>query len=222
MITHLREIKAGVLALLIILGLCVHGTRAHAAERETLVVAGGCFWCVESDFEQVRGVIAAESGFTGGSVENPSYKQVSAGGTGHYEAVQITFDPAQITRAQLLQLFLRSVDPTDAGGQFCDRGESYRTAIFVSDPAEKRIAENAIADAQAALGQQIVTPVLNAQRFYPADAYHQDYYKSSEIVLTRFGARTKASAYKLYRDACGRDARVKELWGKDAPFAGHS
>ncbi|MGR3700069.1 MAG: peptide-methionine (S)-S-oxide reductase MsrA [Roseovarius sp.] len=222
MITHLREIKAGVLALLIILGLCVHGTRAHAAERETLVVAGGCFWCVESDFEQVRGVIAAESGFTGGSVENPSYKQVSAGGTGHYEAVQITFDPAQITRAQLLELFLRSVDPTDAGGQFCDRGESYRTAIFVSDPAEKRIAENAIADAQAALGQQIVTPVLNAQRFYPADAYHQDYYKSSEIVLTRFGARTKASAYKLYRDACGRDARVKELWGKDAPFAGHS
>ncbi|MGR3548809.1 MAG: peptide-methionine (S)-S-oxide reductase MsrA [Roseovarius sp.] len=222
MITHLREIKAGVLALLIILGLCVHGTRAHAAERETLVVAGGCFWCVESDFEQVRGVIAAESGFTGGSVENPSYKQVSAGGTGHYEAVQITFDPAQITRAQLLQLFLRSVDPTDAGGQFCDRGESYRTAIFVSDPAEKRIAENAIADAQAALGQQIVTPVLNAQRFYPADAYHQDYYKSSEIVLTRFGPRTKASAYKLYRDACGRDARVKELWGKDAPFAGHS
>jgi len=222
MITHLREIKAGVLALLIILGLCVHGTRAHAAERETLVIAGGCFWCVESDFEQVRGVIAAESGFTGGSVENPSYKQVSAGGTGHYEAVQITFDPAQITRAQLLELFLRSVDPTDAGGQFCDRGESYRTAIFVSDPAEKRIAENAIADAQAALGQQIVTPVLNAQRFYPADAYHQDYYKSSEIVLTRFGPRTKASAYKLYRDACGRDARVKELWGKDAPFAGHS
>jgi peptide-methionine (S)-S-oxide reductase len=222
MITHLREIKAGVLALLIILGLCVHGTRAHAAERETLVVAGGCFWCVESDFEQVRGVIAVESGFTGGSVENPSYKQVSAGGTGHYEAVQITFDPAQITRAQLLQLFLRSVDPTDAGGQFCDRGESYRTAIFVSDPAEKRIAENAIADAQAALGQQIVTPVLNAQRFYPADAYHQDYYKSSEIVLTRFGPRTKASAYKLYRDACGRDARVKELWGKEAPFAGHS
>ena len=222
MITHLREIKAGVLALLIILGLCVHGTRAHAAERETLVIAGGCFWCVESDFEQVRGVIAAESGFTGGSVENPSYKQVSAGGTGHYEAVQITFDPAQITRAQLLQLFLRSVDPTDAGGQFCDRGESYRTAIFVSDPAEKRIAENAIADAQAALGQQIVTPVLNAQRFYPADAYHQDYYKSSEIVLTRFGPRTKASAYKLYRDACGRDARVKALWCKDAPFAGHS
>jgi peptide-methionine (S)-S-oxide reductase len=222
MLTHLRELKAALLAALIMIGLCVHGGRAHAAEAETLIVAGGCFWCVESDFEQVRGVIAAESGFTGGTVKNPSYKQVTAGGTGHYEAVQITFDPAQVTRAQLLHLFLRSVDPTDAGGQFCDRGESYRTAIFVSDPAEKRIAESAIAEAQAALGQEIVTPIITAQRFYPAEAYHQDYYKSSEIILTRFGPRTKASAYKLYRDACGRDARVKQLWGKDAPFAGHS
>jgi peptide-methionine (S)-S-oxide reductase len=222
MLTHLRELKAALLAALIMIGLCVHGGRAHAAEAETLIVAGGCFWCVESDFEQVRGVIAAESGFTGGTVKNPSYKQVTAGGTGHYEAVQITFDPAQVTRAQLLHLFLRSVDPTDAGGQFCDRGESYRTAIFVSDPAEKRIAESAIAEAQAALGQEIITPIITAQRFYPAEAYHQDYYKSSEIILTRFGPRTKASAYKLYRDACGRDARVKQLWGKDAPFAGHS
>jgi peptide-methionine (S)-S-oxide reductase len=222
MLTHLRELKAALLAALILIGLCVHGGRAHAAETETLIVAGGCFWCVESDFEQVRGVIAAESGFTGGSVENPSYKQVTAGGTGHYEAVQITFDPAQVTRAQLLHLFLRSVDPTDAGGQFCDRGESYRTAIFVTDVAEKRVAESAIAEAKSALGKQIVTPILNAQRFYPAEAYHQDYAKSSEIILTRFGPRTKASAYKLYRDACGRDARVKELWGKDAPFAGHS
>lgn len=222
MLTHLRELKAALLAALILIGLCVHGGRAQAAEAETLIVAGGCFWCVESDFEQVRGVIAAESGFTGGTVENPSYKQVTAGGTGHYEAVQITFDPTQVTRAQLLHLFLRSVDPTDAGGQFCDRGESYRTAIFVTDAAEKRIAESAIAEAKSALGKQIVTPILNAQRFYPAEAYHQDYYKSSEIILTRFGPRTKASAYKLYRDACGRDARVKELWGKDAPFAGHS
>lgn len=222
MLTHLRELKAALLAALILIGLCVHGGRAQAAEAETLIVAGGCFWCVESDFEQVRGVIAAESGFTGGTVENPSYKQVTSGGTGHYEAVQITFDPAQVTRAQLLHLFLRSVDPTDAGGQFCDRGESYRTAIFVSDPAEKRIAKSAVAEAKAALGQQIVTPIIAAQPFYPAEAYHQDYAKSSEIILTRFGPRTKASAYKLYRDACGRDTRVKELWGKDAPFAGQS
>ena len=222
MLKHLREIKAALLAGLIVIGLSIHGGRAHAAQAETLVVAGGCFWCVESDFEQVRGVIAAESGFTGGSVENPSYKQVTAGGTGHYEAVRITFDPAQVTRAQLLHLFLRSVDPTDAGGQFCDRGESYRTAIFVSNPAEKQMAEQALAAAQTALGQKIVTPVLATQAFYPAEAYHQDYYKSTEIILTRFGPRTKASAYKLYRDACGRDQRVKELWGADAPFAGHS
>ena len=222
MLSNVRKLKAALLAGLIIVGLCVHGGRAHAAETETLIVAGGCFWCVESDFEQVRGVIAAESGFTGGTVKNPSYKQVTSGGTGHYEAVRLTFNPAQVTRAQLLHLFLRSVDPTDAGGQFCDRGDNYRTAIFVSDPAEKQIAEGAIAEAKSALGQKIVTPVLNAQPFYAAEAYHQDYYKSSEIILTRFDPRTKASAYKLYRDACGRDTRVKELWGKDAPFAGHS
>lgn len=222
MVAHLREIKAAVLAMLIIVGLCVHGGRAHAAETETLIVAGGCFWCVESDFEMVSGVIGAESGFTGGTVENPSYKQVTGGGTGHFEAVRINFDPAQVTRAQLLHLFLRSVDPTDAGGQFCDRGDSYRTAIFVTDPAEEQLAQAAIAEAERALGQTVVTPVLSAEPFYPAEPYHQDYYKSREIVLTRFGPRTKAAAYKLYRDACGRDARVQELWGKDAPFAGHS
>lgn len=219
---HLREIKAAVLAMMIIVGLCVNGGRAHAAETDTLVVAGGCFWCVESDFEQVKGVIEAESGFTGGTVANPSYKQVTGGGTGHFEAVRLTFDPTQVSRAQLLHLFLRSIDPTDAGGQFCDRGESYRTAIFVTDPAEKQVAESAIAEARSDLGQEIVTPVLEAQTFYAAEAYHQDYYKSGDIVLTRFGPRTKAKAYELYRDACGRDARVKELWGKDAPFVGHS
>ncbi|MGX0974353.1 peptide-methionine (S)-S-oxide reductase [Roseovarius sp. MBR-51] len=219
---HLREIKAAALAMLIIVGLCVNSSRAHAAATETLVVAGGCFWCVESDFEQVKGVIEAESGFTGGTVESPSYKQVTAGGTGHFEAVQITFDPAQVSRAQLLHLFLRSVDPTDAGGQFCDRGDSYRTAIFVTDPAQEQIAQSAITKAQVALGRDIVTPILDAQTFYPAEAYHQDYYKSTEIVLTRFGPRTKAKAYKLYREACGRDTRVQELWGKDAPFTSGS
>lgn len=222
MIAHLRELKAALLAMLIIVGLCVHGGRAHAAATETLVIAGGCFWCVESDFEQVEGVIEVESGFTGGTVENPSYKQVTGGNTGHFEAVRIAFDPTQVTRAQLLHLFLRSVDPTDAGGQFCDRGTSYRTAIFVTNSAEKGIAEAAITQAETTLGQRIVTPVLDAQAFYPAEAYHQDYYKSTEIVLTRFGPRTKAKAYKLYREACGRDARVQALWGKDAPFVGHS
>lgn len=222
MTSYLREIKAAVLAMLIIVGLCVQAGRAQAGGTETLIVAGGCFWCVESDFETVKGVIGAEAGFTGGTVENPTYKEVTAGGTGHFEAVRITFDPSQVTRAQLLHLFLRSVDPTDDGGQFCDRGDSYRTAIFVTGQEERQGALAAIAEAQNDLGRTVVTPVLDAQAFYPAEAYHQDYYRSSDIVLTRFGPRTKAKAYKLYREACGRDARVRELWGERAPFTGHS
>jgi len=222
MILQKREIKAAVLAMLIAVGLCVHGDRAHAAEPQDLVVAGGCFWCVEADFEKVSGVIGAESGFTGGTLENPSYKEVTQGNTGHFEAVKITFDPDKVTRASLLDLFFRSVDPTDAGGQFCDRGASYRTAIFVSDPAEQQLAEAAKAAAANALSQKIVTPILPLQTFYAADSGHQDYYKSNALVITRFGPRTKAKAYKLYRDACGRDARVRALWGNDAPFAGSS
>ncbi|MGR3460757.1 MAG: peptide-methionine (S)-S-oxide reductase MsrA [Roseovarius sp.] len=218
----IRELKVGMLALLIAAGLCLQGRGAEAAERETLVVAGGCFWCVEADFEKVAGVIRAESGFAGGKVETPTYREVTRGGTGHLEAVRITFDPAQVTRQEVVHLFLRSIDPTDAGGQFCDRGESYTTAIFVSDPAERALAEAAIGDAARDLGREIVTPVRGLDRFWPAGAYHQDYYKSHAIVLTRFGPRTKASAYKLYRRACGRDARVRALWGDAAPFAGAS
>jgi len=222
MVAYLRELKAVTLAALIIVGLCMQAKEAHAAEADTLVVAGGCFWCVEADFEKVKGVLEAESGFAGGAVDNPTYKQVTRGGTGHLEAVQITFDPAQVTREQLLHLFFRSVDPTDAGGQFCDRGQSYQTVIFVSDDAENTLAKAVKEDAAKALGQAIVTPILPLDRFWPAEAYHQDYYKSGDIILTRFGPRTKASAYKLYRDACGRDARVRALWGEDAPFAGQS
>lgn len=213
-------LKSAVLSLSIIGGLWAHSQEVHAAPRETLVVAGGCFWCVESDFESVPGVIEAVSGYTGGSVDNPTYKQVTRGGTGHFEAVEITFDPGVVSRETLLDLFLRSVDPTDAGGQFCDRGESYRTAIFVSNKAERQLAEAAKADAQQALGAKIVTPILQSGRFYPAEAYHQDYYKGTKLVLTRFGPKRQSTAYKLYREACGRDQRVSELWGKDAPFVG--
>jgi peptide-methionine (S)-S-oxide reductase len=199
--------------------------RSHSAEAqavETLTVAGGCFWCVESDFESVPGVIEALSGYTGGTTKNPTYGDVGKGGTGHYEAVEITFDPKQIGRAQLLDMFLRSVDPTDAGGQFCDRGDTYRTAIFVSNKAEKALAEQALTKAQKDLGQKIVTPVLNATVFYRAEDYHQDYYKGSKLVFTRFGPKRQAAAYKRYRKACGRDARVVQLWGDAAPFAkGH-
>lgn len=218
--TFKQSFKSIALAALIIVGGLAQTHQAQAAGTETLTVAGGCFWCVEADFEKVRGVKSAVSGFTGGTVKNPTYKEVTRGGTGHYEAVQITFDPAQVSRDQLLSMFLRSVDPTDAGGQFCDRGDSYRTAIFADGAAQQAQARTAIADAQAALGQKIVTPVLDAGAFYPADAYHQDYYKSSEVILTRFGPRKKSVAYKLYRDACGRDDRVRALWGDAAPFAG--
>ena len=134
------------------------------AATETAVVAGGCFWCVESDFESVPGVKSVVSGYTGGTVKNPTYKQVTKGGTGHYEAVEIRFDPAKISYAKIIDLFFRSIDPTDAGGQFCDRGESYRTAIFVKNAAQRAAAEKAKADAMAALGRKIVTPIVNAGR----------------------------------------------------------
>ena len=149
----------------------------EAAETQRLVVAGGCFWCVESDFESVPGVLGAVSGYTGGSVRNPDYKQVTAGGTGHYEAVEITFDPARVSRESLLSMFFRSVDPTDAGGQFCDRGPSYRTAIFVATESERAEAEASIEAAAAQIGGEIVTPVLPAKAFYEAEHYHQDYYQ---------------------------------------------
>jgi peptide-methionine (S)-S-oxide reductase len=189
-----------------------------ASAQERAIVAGGCFWCVEADFEGVPGVIEVVSGYTGGTVANPTYRQVTAGGTGHYEAVEIRFDPGLITYDRILWLFFRSVNPTDAGGQFCDRGESYRTAIFPLDAAQARVAEAAKAEAARDLGKRIVTPILPAGPFWPAEDYHQDYYKSDEIILTRFGPRRKSVAYQLYRAACGRDARVRELWGDAAPF----
>jgi len=218
MFRNLKSAKPYLLALAILIGIGAEVGRAEAAEK--LVVAGGCFWCVEADFEKVPGVTKVVSGFTGGSVANPTYKQVVAGGTGHLEAVEITYNPSQVSFEQLVHLFFRSIDPTDAGGQFCDRGESYTTAIFVSNTAEQQIAEAAKAQAMATLGKQIVTPIRAKTRFYRADSYHQDYYKQTKTVLTRFGPSSKATAYKRYRKACGRDARVKALWGSESAFAG--
>ena len=174
---------------------------AKPARQETAVFAGGCFWCTEADFEKLPGVVSAVSGYTGGRVANPTYKQVSAGGTGHYEAVRIVYDPARISYAQLLRHYFRTVDPTDANGQFCDRGESYRTAIFAVDEAQRRIAEAAKAEADRVLKAPVVTPVLAAATFYPAEGYHQDYYKKNALK------------YRFYRSRCGRDARLKEVWG---------
>ncbi|WP_132463469.1 peptide-methionine (S)-S-oxide reductase MsrA [Rhodovulum marinum] len=216
----LKNTKPMLLAIAIALGIVAECEQARAADLQTAVVAGGCFWCVEADFEKVKGVREVVSGYTGGTVANPSYKQVVRGGTGHYEAVQITYDADVISYDQILSLFFRSVDPTDAGGQFCDRGDSYRTAVFVSDPAEKQAAEAAKAQAQSALGRAVVTPVLPAKPFYKAEDYHQDYYKKGDLVITRFGPKSKSEAYKRYREACGRDARVRQLWGDAAPFTG--
>lgn len=215
-----KTFKSLALAALIAVGLFVQTTKARAAETETLTVAGGCFWCVEADFEAVRGVEEVVSGFAGGTTPNPTYEQVTGGGTGHYEAVQIQFDPDVISEDQILDMFFRSIDPTDAGGQFCDRGASYRTAIFPESAAQKAAAEKAKAEAQAVLGQSIVTPILPSATFYPADAYHQDYYKSSDrLAFTSVGIGVKKStAYKRYRKNCGRDQRVEQLWGSAAPF----
>jgi peptide-methionine (S)-S-oxide reductase len=218
--TRIYTLKSLALAFFIAVGFCAQVGKAKAGDLQMITVAGGCFWCVEADFERVNGVKEAVSGFIGGTVANPTYKQVVKGGTGHFEAVQITFDPDVVSLDRLYSMFFRSIDPTDAGGQFCDRGDSYRTAIFTSDLEQAETAKRAKAEAQAALGAPIVTPVLNATEFYPAEDYHQDYYKGTQLVLTRFGPKRQATAYKAYREACDRDARVRELWGDAAPFVG--
>ncbi|MFN4130636.1 MAG: peptide-methionine (S)-S-oxide reductase MsrA [Paracoccaceae bacterium] len=207
---RLWSIVAG-LTLMVLLGAA---GGSHAA-TERAIVAGGCFWCVEADFEKVTGVRSVVSGYTGGTLRNPTYQNHD----GHYEAVEITFDNSQITYAQLIAMFLRSVDVTDAGGQFCDRGPAYRTAIFVSNAAQRAAAEAAVAEAGRVLGKEIVTPVMPASTFWQAEAYHQDYYKSSDIILTRAGPKQKKNAYTFYRQACGRDARVRQIWGNQAAFA---
>ena len=207
-----------ILALVLVLGTAATG--AAAQRIETALVAGGCFWCVESDFRRVEGVTDVSVGFAGGRTENPDYNAVTRGGTGHLEVAQISFDAEAVSYAQILHLFMRSIDPLDAGGQFCDRGESYTTAIFAT-PEQRAEAEAAIARASDELGQPVVTPVREIAEFWPADEYHQGYAYSSELVLTRFGPLTRSAAYGRYREACGRDARVREVWGEDAPFIRH-
>ncbi len=173
---------------------------------EVAIFAGGCFWCVESDFDHVPGVLRTVSGYTGGTTKNPTYEQVGAGGTGHVEAVQIHFDPKTVSYAQLVEVFWHSVDPTDDGGQFCDQGESYKTAIFATSPEQMRIAEasKAALRKSGVLKQPVVTPIRPAGPFYAAEDYHQNYYKTHPI------------RYRFYRYRCGRDARLRELWGEDA------
>ncbi|MCV6596548.1 MAG: peptide-methionine (S)-S-oxide reductase MsrA [Mangrovicoccus sp.] len=219
MTMDVKTVKPFLLAGAIALGLFAQHREAQAADLQTAVVAGGCFWCVESDFEKVKGVSEVVSGFAGGDVANPSYKQVVRGGTGHREAVEIHYDADQISYGDLLDLFLRSIDPYDDAGQFCDRGFTYSPAIYAT-PAQSAEAKAAIARAEAELGRKIRVPVEEAAPLYPAEAYHQDYYKQDKVIITRFGPQSKATAYKKYRNACGRDQRVKQIWGDAAAFAG--
>lgn len=220
MTSLLRNPKPLLLTLAILLGVMAECGRANAQATDKILIAGGCFWCVEADFEKVKGVVEATSGFAGGTVANPTYKQVTRGGTGHYEVVEVEYLTGVTSPKALYDLFLRSIDPFDAKGQFCDRGMTYAPAIFALNDEQRTAAAAAKVEAEQALGRQINVPILGAAAFYPADAYHQDYYKQDALILTRFGPRSKASAYKLYREGCGRDARVRAVWGAAAPFAG--
>lgn len=168
--------------------------------------AGGCFWCVEADFDKIEGVLLTTSGYIGGRVAGPTYEQVSAGGTGHAEAVEVVFDPRKVSYAQLVEYFWRTVDPTVKDRQFCDVGSQYRTGIFVHDEAQRRVAEasRAALERTKPFKAPIVTEIAPATTFYPAEEYHQDYYRKNPI------------RYKLYRTNCGRDARLKQLWGEQA------
>jgi peptide methionine sulfoxide reductase msrA/msrB len=180
-----------------------------AASTRSAVFAGGCFWCTESDFEKVEGVVEAVSGYTGGRVDNPTYKQVSAGGTGHIEAVKVVYDPDKISYTELLDIFWRHVDPTDAGGQFVDRGDQYRSAIFYTDEEERQTAE-ASKKALAASGRfdrPIATEILPLGTFYVAEDYHQDYYKKNPL------------RYNWYRSGSGRDRFLEMTWaGEEKPM----
>lgn len=175
---------------------------AQAEETELAIFAGGCFWCVESDFDRIGGVVETISGYIGGEGEYPTYE--THGSRGFREAVAIRFDPSRVTYAELLDVFFHSVDPTDQGGQFCDRGHSYTTAVYTVEPKQKKTAVEAKTKAEAELGKPVVTPIETAPKFYPAENYHQDYYRKNPV------------RYKFYRFSCGRDNDIKELWGGTA------
>jgi peptide-methionine (S)-S-oxide reductase len=165
--------------------------------------AGGCFWCVESDFDKIDGVISTTSGYIGGKTANPTYETVSSKATGHAEAVEIVFDPKKVSYEKLVEYFWRTIDPTEKDGQFCDKGSPYRTAIFAHDEAQMKVAKNSrdALEKTKPFKATIVTEIVQASVFYPAETYHQDYYTKNPV------------RYKYYRTSCGRDARLKDLWG---------
>jgi len=173
-------------------------------ERAVATLAGGCFWCMEPPFDALEGVISTTSGYTGGHTKDPTYEEVSAGATGHAEAVQVVFDPKKVTYAILLEVFWRNIDPLDQAGQFCDKGRQYRSAIFTHDDEQRRLAEQskkALEDSRR-FSRPIVTEIAPASPFYHAEEYHQDYYRKNPV------------RYKFYRWGCGRDQRLREVWGQ--------
>ncbi len=186
------------------LAIFVCAAASARAATDTAIFAGGCFWCVESDFDTLPGVISTTSGYTGGHVANPSYEQVSGKHTGHAEAVEVVFDPQKISYAQLVEFFWRSIDPTTKDRQFCDAGSPYRSEIFVRGAEQRAVAEASLAALEKSkpFEAPIVTEITDAGEFYAAEDYHQDYYRKNPL------------RYSYYRYGCGRDARVKELWGK--------
>ncbi|MGB3296984.1 MAG: peptide-methionine (S)-S-oxide reductase MsrA [Phormidesmis sp.] len=183
--------------------------QAAAEGLETAIFAGGCFWCMEKPFDELPGVVSTTSGYTGGSVENPSYEEVSRGGTGHYEAMSVRYDPQQVSYEKLLETFWVNVDPVDARGQFCDKGDQYRSAIFYDTPEQAALAKDSKAAIATKLKSQqaepIATEILPAAPFYDAEDYHQNYYQTHPV------------RYRVYRYGCGRDQRLSEVWGADAP-----
>jgi peptide-methionine (S)-S-oxide reductase len=175
------------------------GATPAGAATQKATLAAGCFWCVEADFDKLPGVISTTSGYTGGTLKNPTYEQVSRGGTGHTEAVEIVFDPSKVTYEQLLEHFWKNVDPLTANRQFCDVGDQYRPAIFVHDEAQRRAAEESKARVQRRFTEPVVVQIAAVAPFYRAEPYHQDYYKKNPVQ------------YRYYRWSCGRDGRLEEL-----------
>ncbi len=185
--------------------------KAEAAEGTvaSAIFAGGCFWCMEHPFDELDGVISTTSGYIGGNTPSPTYSQVSSGTTGHTEAVKVVYDPAKISYEQLLPVFWRNVDPLDGGGQFCDRGDQYRTGVFYENEEQRQLAEQSKQElvASGRFDKPVVTEITEASEFFPAEDYHQDYYKVNPV------------RYKFYRYRCGRDQRLQEVWGDEAPKA---
>jgi peptide-methionine (S)-S-oxide reductase len=191
------------LAAACLLAAAISGASAQAPKTATATFAGGCFWCTEADFDKVAGVISTTSGYIGGTVANATYHQVSAGTTGHAEAVKVVYDPAKVTYAKLLDVYWRSIDPLVKDKQFCDSGDQYRTAIFYVDDVQKKLAEETKKQVEAKFAPRpVYTQIVKATAFYDAEDYHQDYYKKNE------------ARYKFYRWNCGRDQRLEQLWGK--------